>query len=546
MTSSVILSTTSAANDETKALLFEAFSQDNLSLAQSLGVREDPTTYLNAQYVVPSTGLKVSALSVVVLAESKRVFAWMVRQSECNLTESLAAFDCIRFYRWNMAMTIVSNPRFDINFQHPESGDTILHAALRFQRPNVSFIRFLLFGKGNSHRQNNSFKKESGGGSTTADNDTEKPIRAKVNFVNNEGLTPLCIVSKFSIGVDGRDVVVMLLRRGARRTPALETTTNVHIRVASSLQSTLNRAVIPIPKEIEAELDLIADVEKLPDITQKIIVQPPGRGNSSTTSSPVKGTKTPSPSPSPYLPPNAKRQASSSLGFSPLDLSQPKKLTRAQLNRSVEHLSQIIMPQAVKDDIANEAKKKENRKVLDPDSIDELTSRLCDSVHDTSLQNVSMIEEMYARPVFSLAKFRRSLKRRPVAEGEEDNTANDDDNDEEELTKFGEVADEKESAERLCFGSLQKRKEQHDRVFAKYVTEKEALEKKVGQKKKLTKSEFEAVSQRLCVDTAANSVERLEKMYATHERGRFEGGTKKMTKSKWEEMGKRLCTPKQR
>eukprot|EP00759_Apiculatamorpha_spiralis_P007640 PhF_6_TR14889/c0_g2_i3/m.23217 len=325
----------------------QAIFQDNVTTLRDVILSTTTNTNI-CNEPIQIRGLSLSPLSVAVVANAKRCFHELLyEQPTVDITASLAVFECLRYYRTDMLYMICNHPKWNPNHQIIDTGDTALHAVCKFQRPNISFLKYMCGRKD-----------------------------VKVNIQNADGLTPLCLVALNSVGVDGREAAMVLLRRGAKRTEALQRTTNLHIRQAVCLNGSLNRRTPTLPADIEEELDAVEDLNKLPDISHRIVADV---GNNSSGS--MKAAKSPSPSPS------------------QLANSTVKKLSKEEMDRSATALSQIVGPKSVSQFWENKNKKKEEQRVLSLAEVEEINERLFRSSRETTLEHMNKQYEKYQPPI---------------------------------------------------------------------------------------------------------------------------------------------------
>jgi len=409
-------------------------------------VEEDPSL-INQPLSI--NNLTLSPLAFAVVGDVRRVFTYLLSHPACDVTASRAVFESLRYHRKAMALEIAASDKWDPNYQLAETEDTALHVACTFQCPDVNFIKALC-----------------------------KRPDVDVTLRNSKNLTPLCLVCRHSRGVEGRIAAVTLLKRGAQRTEALETTKNIQIREVLCLGGDCSRMPLTIPADILAELDAVTDLSKLPDVTDRVMAATMPR---SETSSPKTFTKT------------SKNDSA-------------KKLSREQLEKSVEHLSQIIAPKSV---VASSNTPQKEKKVLGPSEIEEVNTRLHDQCRGITLDRmIAMQARVTPEPKVWM-----------------------------KMT----LDESKESCTRLSEMGVVKHMEVREKFMKKYVEDAPLMPKPEA---KLSKVLLEASAKRLCnesIEKSKKEYEQLFAQYASKDKGRFGGGTK-LTRKQCKELSERLLT----
>eukprot|EP00759_Apiculatamorpha_spiralis_P011905 PhF_6_TR19051/c1_g2_i4/m.27997 len=196
----------------------------------------------------------------------KEVVQYLVTLPGCNLNASGATYTCAVYRRYPMLLCLFGLGA-DVNYisEGEEgsgggvgAGDAILHFLCRQSKPHAPTIRELC-----------------------------KLRRLHVNALNHEGLNALHLVCTFATGVEGREVVNVLVKRGIpfdSPTPQglvpAQLTTNPFVREALSLYHFRKRTVPRLTPDLEHKYDSL-EITKLPATVTPTPTS--GVGGSSTT-----------------------------------------------------------------------------------------------------------------------------------------------------------------------------------------------------------------------------------------------------------------------
>eukprot|EP00760_Papus_ankaliazontas_P025225 PhM_4_TR2532/c0_g1_i1/m.91165 len=417
-------------------------------------------------------------ITLLALSSQKQVLLYLkdaVPIDAQTLTESLAAFFCVQFRRYEMALFLFGMGA-NVNHAMPESLDTILHFACKSTRPSVSFVQQLT------------------------------RLRAlSVNKVNSDGHTSLHVVCVHSTGVEGREVVRLLLRRGVNvdalvngRT-AGQMTTNPYIRETLSLYGFRSRAVPQLNSEVEARYDSIADISNVPEVSPDPALLAPRSMTASPALLSKKSNNNNMSTTSTTITPAKQRALVQRLYTNAMELRTQKH--EAKLQKTLEPMTFSY----VTDPVEKAFLEKQQQREMTRDDIEECVSRLCDRSAD---DKEAAMAAAYAKHVVDPPE--------PKFLGPE------------EISSM---------AIRLHSTSMDEVRRNNDKLNEKYV--KNTVTK---HKKKLGKAQLEASVSRLYTESmskTASTKEKLMETYIKKEQNRFCSGHK-FTMDDWVAMGDRL------